>query len=269
MPKETGFDLYALVVHYKDGNKCICYARKTDEWFYFSDKMDFRIKLADDNKTITQQEWRRKHYESSWYESGLLDYVELMQFGEEYLQSELNPMRSSISDNSRDITINRTTIERNYNEYINFVDGIMSTINKTVMNEYISTLRGWLSYNASGFLQSASDFTTACDILVANFRDLVTALSDIFANCIDWVNPVGSTYYLPTYRTSSIYEDFNLLTKDGSIETAGYQSPQVMKSVDYPVFTSSHDISTGSLGRLRAEYSALDQRITALENKRG
>ena len=91
-----------------DGDTCVCYARKTANWYYFSDKMDFRIQLAGDNRTITKQEWRRKHYDSSWYESGLLDYVDLMTFGEPYLQTELNPIRQDIINN--------------YNTYLNFVE---------------------------------------------------------------------------------------------------------------------------------------------------
>ena len=184
MPKETGFDLYALVVHYKDGNKCICYARKTDDWFYFSDKMDFRIKLADDNKTITQQEWRRKHYESSWYESGLLDYVELMQFGEEYLQSELNPMRDDIYSNHENIVINEQTIEENYNKFINSENDIWSVVNAESMSQYIDTMRLIMSALSSEMKLYISYYNDALTKLVDNYNSLVEAISQITKNLV-------------------------------------------------------------------------------------
>lgn len=205
MPKSLGFDLYALIVHYVDGDICNCYARKTNEWYYFSDKMDFRIQLGSDNRTITAQQWRRKHFSSSWYISGLLDYVELMTFGEKYLQSELNPMRTDIQNNHTDIVNNYNeykenkvvtdqTIENHYNEYNYFVNNTYSTFvtetTKNIEDHYAEflTLKNVVlannvmnTHNWETIYKWLTGYNFSMKTLVNNFNQLLKDLVTIFS----------------------------------------------------------------------------------------
>ena len=184
MPKQLGFDLYAMIVHYTDGTTCNCYARKTGNWYYFSDKMDFRIQLAGDNRTITLQQWRRTHYSSSWYESGLLDYVELMTFGETYLQSELNPMRIDIQNN-------HTTIVNNYNEYIE--------------NKYITDQTIENHYN---------EYNTFVNDTFANWRDnLIDYLTHNFVHVYNSLETIRQTIYQFNDNFEKLGNNFNTFLK--------------------------------------------------------
>ena len=182
MPKQLGFDLYALIVHFKDGMTCNCYARKTEEWYYFSVAMDFRIQLAADNRTITLQQWKRTHDAKSWYNSGLLDYVELMTFGESYLQSELNPMR-------QDIINNHTTIVNNYNEYIENKYITDQTI-ENHYNEFNTFVTD--TYNPEiALLQQ--EITSLHDYVISMEKLMNTKLGNLFTNWAGYAEYANST----------------------------------------------------------------------------
>ena len=222
MPKQLGFDLYAMIVHYKDGTVCNCYARKTDNWYYFSDKMDFRIQLAGDNRTITLQQWRRIHYSSSWYESGLLDYVELMVFGETYLQSELNPMRDDISTNHTDIVNNynefNTFVSNTYNPAIALLQQEITSLHDYViaMEKLINIKLGNLFNNWSGYAEYANNTSDSIRLLAKNYNNFVENVIAAFSHV--WGELDGS------YGVKVKVDGFNVrgvMTDSGGSEITG------------------------------------------------
>lgn len=259
MPKQIGFNLYALIVYYKDGNRCVCYARKTDEWYYFSDKMDFRIQLAGDNRTITKQEWRRKHYESSWYESVMLDYVDLMEFGETYLQDELNPIRT-------DIINNHTDIINNYNEFITNQQNMWNVIQAGSMDEYTTLLRLYL-HQTSAFLDYLSlQLGLNMAVLAENFNNLVTVLSNVLNGT--WTNSALAVR-LPTKSVEYATHDFTSVDENGNITESTMLVVEISESDGVSVKTNGVDPPQvkQDIVNLQSRVSSLESRVTALENK--
>ena len=278
MPKQIGFDLYAMIVHYKDGTTCNCYARKTDGWYYFSDKMDFRIQLASDNRTITLQQWRRTHYSSSWYESGLLDYVELMIFGETYLQSELNPMRDDISTNHTDIVNNYNeyydnkvitdqTIINNYNEFITNRNEMWNSINgATSQAGYNESLRRLLSLYGTGLQLLAINTSLAVGTLAVNFNKLLSELK----NFMDLNVQVNETKEMTV--NSKHFEDdeqsFFIMDSSGKITETTIHMPAIEESdgvtitavQSHPTFTEYQN----EINNLQDQINSLSGRISAL-----
>lgn len=244
MPKSNGFNLYALKVYYKDGTTNICYARKTDDWFYFSDAMDFRIKLGADNTTITEQEWRRKHYSSSWYESGLLDHVMLMEFGEEYLQSELNPMRDEINANHGDII-------NNYNTFVQYQQDMWNVIgNNSSQQEFTESQRILFNYITTALYVTSVYNATSIALIYENFNKLIDLLIQRFQKCL-------------------VYEDEPLLFPSKTIE---YQEMDAIDiNLDGTVSTDSYKIplvntDEGTTKISTAAYQSYQQIINELNN---
>lgn len=269
MPKQIGFNLYALIVYYKDGNRCVCYARKTDEWYYFSDKMDFRIQLTNDNRTITKQEWRRKHYESSWYESDMLDYVDLMEFGENYLQDELNPIR--------------TDVVNNYNEFKNYTTYIYNIVGAEGEDDYDRAMDALLYLNNLHFKDFIKAVTSSLIVLRNNWNDLIRDLKAAWPNLIStWGGEAKLNLPMKKLETENIeyYWAFNHDIHTETIPTVISLEDETAKSVESneqgfyhfiqhvaDVTGYSIDESPGSSYSLRARLDSLENRVTALENK--
>lgn len=266
MPIPQGFNLYAFTIYFTDGKTCVCYARKEDEWYYFSTSIDFRIQLNEDN-TLKEQEWKRIYEKSSWYESAMIDHVQLMEFGEKYLQTELNPMRDDISEN-------HTTIVNNYNEYIVNRNNMWNALTYNggyngTQEEYEFTIRNILKIIFSGFELIYKELDNVQEVFAANFNQMRSSLKKLASLTIGSSDDYIEIPQMKILGSEELpFLGFNDATGDAYSTILPYRHVEDSGAVTQEYFNNERYMHIlDNIQLLFHRYGELDNRVTALENK--